>query len=165
MDVEAKSLTVRHPVGAGESARLARRVRGTWGEAVARRGEAVDPAEGELLGAWLDDEIVGVASYTVRGDECEVVAIEAFQQRHGIATALMDEIRARARAAGCRRLWLVSTNDNVPAIAFYQQWGMDLAAFRRDAVTDARRRLKPEIPELGHEGIPIRHELEFELEL
>lgn len=153
---------VRSADGEEEARRLARRVRSTWGEAVVRRGETLDPTDGELIGAYLDHEIIGVATYAIRGDECEVVAIEAYQPRHGIATALMDEIRARAKAAGCRRLWLVTTNDNVPAIGFYQRWGMDLAAFRHDAVTDARARLKPSIPETGHDDIPMRHELEFE---
>jgi len=147
-----------------EARRLARRVRSTWGDVVVRRGEAVDPADGELLGAYVDDEIIGVATYAVRDDECEVVAIEAYQERRGVATALMEEIRARARAAGCRRLWLVTTNDNVPAIGFYQQWGMDLAVLRRDAITEARSQLKPSIPETGYDDIPMRHELEFEIE-
>jgi ribosomal protein S18 acetylase RimI-like enzyme len=161
---EDRSLTARRARDADEGRRLARRVLATWGDKVVRRGEALDPTEGELVGAWSDDEIVGVATYVVRDDECEVVAIEAYQERHGIATALMDEIRAQARAAGCTRLWLVTTNDNVPAIAFYQKWGMDIVAFRHDGVTDARTRLKPEIPELGYDDIPMRHELEFAIE-
>jgi ribosomal protein S18 acetylase RimI-like enzyme len=161
---EDRTLQVRSAEDEEEAKRLARRVRSTWGETVVRRGEAVDPVQGELLGAYHDDEIIGVATYAVRGDECEVVAIEAYQERRGIATALMDEIRARARAAGCRRLWLVTTNDNVPAIAFYQKWGMDLVALRHDGVTEARTRLKPEIPEIGYDDIPVRHELEFEIE-
>lgn len=161
---ETRAIEVRSADDEEELRRLSRRVRSTWGETVARRGELLDPAEGELLGAYLDHEIIGVATYAIRGDECEVVAIEAYQQRQGIATGLMDEIRTRAAAAGCRRLWLVTTNDNVPAIGFYQRWGMDLVALRRDAVTEARARLKPEIPETGFEDIPIRHELEFEIQ-
>jgi ribosomal protein S18 acetylase RimI-like enzyme len=161
---DGRDLSVRDADGDEEARRLARRVRSTWGELVVRRGEAVDPAEGELLGAYVDDEIIGVATYRIRDDECEVVAIEAYQERRGIATALMDEIRARARRAGCRRLWLVTTNDNVPAIAFYQRWGMDLCALRHDSVTEARASLKPGIPATGHDDIPIRHELEFEIE-
>ena len=162
---EARPVEVRGPGDEEERRRLRRRVHSTWGETVARRGEVLDPADGELIGAYLDQEIIGVATYAVRGDGCEVVAIEAYQQRHGIATALMDEIRDRAAAAGCRRLWLVTTNDNVPAIGFYQRWGMDLVEFRRDAATEARAQLKPEIPETGHDDIPLRHELEFEIEL
>jgi hypothetical protein len=42
---------------------------------------------------------------------------------------------------------------------------MDLALLRRDSVTEARARLKPSIPETGYEDIPIRHELEFEVQL
>ena len=160
---DGRVVEVRSPDEEEEVRRLHRRVRSTWGEAVARRGELLDPADGELVGAYLDHEIIGVATYAVEGHECEVVAIEAYQPRQGIATALMDEIRVRAAEAGCDRLWLVTTNDNVPAIGFYQRWGMDLAAFRRDAVTDARSRLKPSIPEVGYDDIPIRHELEFEI--
>jgi GNAT superfamily N-acetyltransferase len=160
---DTRAVEVRGPDDDEELLRLRNRVRSTWGDVVARCDEVVDPADGELLGAYVDHEIIGVASYAIRADECEVVAIEAYQPRHGIATGLMDEIRARATAAGCRRLWLVTTNDNVPAIGFYQRWGMDLAELRRDAATRARAQLKPEIPATGHEDIPIRHELEFEL--
>lgn len=160
---DTRTVEVRGPADAEELGRLSRRVRSTWGDVVARRGEVLDPVDGELLGAYVDHEIIGVASHTIRGDECEVVAIEAYQPRHGIATALMDAVRARAVAAGCRRLWLVTTNDNVPAIGFYQRWGMDLVAFRRGAVTEARANLKPEIPDTGYDDIPMRHELEFEI--
>lgn len=163
MDEDGR-LQVRSADDEEEAKRLARRVRSTWGEVVARRGQTVDPADGELLGAFVRGEIIGVATYAIRGRDCEVVAIEAYQERQGVATALMDEIRARARAAGCRRLWLVTTNDNVPAIAFYQKWGMDLARLGHDGVTEARQRLKPDIPALGYDDIPIRHELEFEIE-
>ncbi|MEX1295520.1 MAG: GNAT family N-acetyltransferase [Candidatus Limnocylindrales bacterium] len=161
---EDRELQVRSAVDEEEAKRLARRVRSTWGEVVARRGQTVDPADGELLGAFVGGEIIGVATYVIHEQDCEVVAIEAYQERQGIATALMEEIRDRARLAGCRRLWLVTTNDNVPAIAFYQKWGMDLVALRHDGVTEARARLKPDIPEIGYDDIPIRHELEFEIE-
>jgi hypothetical protein len=59
-------------------------------------------------------------------------------------------------------MWLVTTSDNVRALSFYQQWGMDLVALIRDGVA-ASRRVKPSIPSTGHRGIPLRHELELEL--
>src|SRR5438552_12334180 len=68
-----------------------------------------------------------------------------------------------AVAAGCRRVWLVTTNDNAHAIAFYQRRGWDWVGFHRDAITEARRSLKPEIPERGEGGVPIRHEIELEI--
>ena len=60
------------------------------------------------------------------------------------------------------RLWLITTNDNVRAFAFYQRWGMDLRRLIRDGA-DASRRVTPSIPIIGTSGIPVRHELEFEL--
>jgi hypothetical protein len=59
---------------------------------------------------------------------------------------------------------LITTNDNIDAIRFYQRRGMRLVAVHRDAVDDARR-AKPSIPMIGEYGIPIHDELEFELQL
>ena len=78
---------------------------------------------------------------------------------------MLDAVRDAAAEAGCRRLWLVTTNNNVRALAVYQRWGMDLVALRLGAVDDVRRRLKPSIPERDAAGIRIAHELELELQL
>ena len=59
-------------------------------------------------------------------------------------------------------MWLVTTNNNIAAIAFYQRLGMDLRAVHRHALR-ASRELKPTIPERDAAGIRIDHELEFEL--
>ena len=65
---------------------------------------------------------------------------------------------------GCRKLTVVTTNDNVRALGFYQRRGFVLTALRTGAVEKSRR-LKPEIPELGLFDIPIRDELELVLDL
>jgi len=69
-----------------------------------------------------------------------------------------------ARARGCRRLWLVTTQDNRSALAFYRSVGWRQVAVHRGAVREARR-LKPEIPERGEGGVPIEDEVELELEI
>ena len=61
-------------------------------------------------------------------------------------------------------MWLITTNDNLNALRFYQGRGFRLVAVHPGAV-EASRRLKPQIPELGSFGIPIRDELELELSL
>ena len=116
-----------------------------------------------LVAAW-DGRPVGVLLYDLRPPECEVVVLVALEEGHGIGTALLDAIKPVAAAAGCRRLWLVTTNDNLPAIAFYRRRGWTLVATHHGAVAEARR-LKPEIPETGHDGIPIRDEIELEWRL
>jgi ribosomal protein S18 acetylase RimI-like enzyme len=114
--------------------------------------------------AEVAGERVGLLTYAVRGDECEVVTIRSLHEGEGIGRALLDAARAAAIAAGCRRLWLITTNNNTRALRVYQRWGMDIAALHRNAVAEARR-LKPSIPARDAEGIPIAHELELELRL
>jgi len=101
---------------------------------------------------------VGLVTYHVVDDEFEVVSIHG----PGVGGGLLDAAVEQARRMGCRRAWLVTTNDNVRALRFYQRRGWDLVALHRDAVTEGRR-IKPSIPERGEDGIPIRHELELEL--
>jgi hypothetical protein len=58
-----------------------------------------------------------------------------------------------------RRLWVLTTNDNVDALRFYQRRGFRLAGLNPGAVDGARATLKPEIPVVGAHGIPLRDEL------
>ncbi len=132
---------------------------------VARLGELVDPTQLPGFIALLDGQRAGLASYAVRGDECELVTIRSLREGHGVGRALLGAVRDAAIEAGCTRLWLITTNDNLRALELYQRWGLDIVAFHRHAVTEARRHLKPSIPEHGAQGIPIAHELELELRL
>ena len=104
-------------------------------------------------------------TYAIREANCEVMTLHADRQRSGVGTALLVEANRIARAAGCTRMWLITTNDNVDALRFYQRRGFRLAAVHAGAVDDSRARLKPEIPETGLYGIAIRDELELELQL
>jgi ribosomal protein S18 acetylase RimI-like enzyme len=107
---------------------------------------------------------IGFLLYERRGDACEVVVLVSLREGRGVATALLEAARRMAQAAGCGRLWLTTTNDNVAAIAFYERRGWTRCATRKGAMVEARK-LKPELPELGHGGVPIRDEIEFELRL
>jgi GNAT superfamily N-acetyltransferase len=132
-----------------------------WGApVVVSRGVLHDPRTLPGFVARRDGEPVGLVTFHVTGDDCEVVSINGY----GVGAALLDAAVHAARRLGCRRAWLVTTNDNTRALRFYQRRGWDLVALHRDGVT-AGRRLKPGIPELGLDGIPLRHELELELRL
>lgn len=132
---------------------------------IARLGKLIDPTQLPGFIAMLDGESVGLASYAMRGDECELVTIRSLREGRGVGRALLDAVRNAAIEAGCTRLWLITTNDNLRALDIYQRWGMEIVAFYRHAVTEARRQLKPSIPVRGAHGIPIAHELELELRL
>jgi hypothetical protein len=107
---------------------------------------------------------IGFVLLRVEDGEAEVVVLQSLRRGRGAGTALLDAARTSALEAGCRRLWLVTTNDNLHALRFYQRRGWSWIAMHRDAVVESRR-LKPEISALGADGIPILHELEFELVL
>lgn len=78
--------------------------------------------------------------------------------------ALLAAVEEAARAAGCKRLWLITTNDNLAALRFYQRRGYALVAVHRAAL-DGARQLKPGIPLVGRSGVPLRDELELEKRL
>jgi GNAT superfamily N-acetyltransferase len=132
---------------------------------VARRGELVSPADHPMLVADVGGAPAGVLTYIVDGDECEVLTLHAVTPWQGAGTALIDAVRPIALAAGCRMLWVLTTNDSVDALRFYQRRGFRIRAVRPGAVDEARRDLKPEIPAIGDHGIPLRDEIELEQEL
>lgn len=139
-----------------------------WGlPVVSISGVYDDPST--LPGFVADDALptggmpLGYLTYIVDGDQCEVLTINALLQGAGVGQALMDTARTAAVNAGCRRLWLMTTNENIRAIAFYQRWGMDLVALHRN-FADTVRAAKPGVDLSGvSSGIPFRHSLEFEL--
>jgi ribosomal protein S18 acetylase RimI-like enzyme len=140
-------------------------MRGQWGTTlIVSRGRLTDALDVGVLVCADGEERLGLAAWEVRDGDCEVVALHSPVPRRGAASALLHAVAKRGRAAGARRLWLITTNDNLPALRFYQRWGMQLVRVHRNAM-DETRRLKPEVPEMGLDGIPLRDEIELELPL
>jgi GNAT superfamily N-acetyltransferase len=140
-----------------------------WGSAtiVSRdrdRDREHDAAALPALVAVRGEELAGLATYRVCGAECELVTLEAFAAREGVGSALLAAVAQRARDGGASRLWLVTTNDNLDALRFYQRRGLRLVAVHPGAVDRARRR-KPAIPLVGAHGIEAHDEVELELAL
>lgn len=113
----------------------------------------------------LDNETpIGILTYHLDGAACEIVTLNSLREGQGIGSALIEAAAEVARQAGCSRLWLITTNDNLHALRFYQKRGFALAALYPNAVTRSRQ-IKPEIPLVGNDGIPLRDELELEMAL
>jgi ribosomal protein S18 acetylase RimI-like enzyme len=151
-------MIVVRPLGEGEREWVRARIEERWGSAmVVAHGVLFDPSS--LPGIVAEDEgrAVGLLTYRVEGEGCEIVTIDAFEEGEGVGTALIDAVKA----LGYPRLWLVTTNDNVRAQRFYERLGFGLVAVHEGAV-DRSRRVKPEIPLVSDNGTPIRDELEYE---
>ena len=114
--------------------------------------------------ATYNDIPSALLTYHLAHQEFEVVTLHAAVQRHGLGARLLAAARARARALDCSRLWLITTNDNEPAIRFYERQGLTLVAIHHNALQESRK-LKPEIPHVGLGGKPLRDEIEFEFRL
>lgn len=136
----------------------------SWGSPnIVTRGNLVDASSlPGLLCEGEDGEIRGLATLRPEGDAWELMTLDAFPPGQGIGKALFLRAAEMARTAGARRLWLITSNDNVGALGFYQKLGMRITKVYPDAISEARK-LKPEIPRVADNGIPIRDEIELEL--
>lgn len=108
--------------------------------------------------------LIGLVTYRIADTECELMTLDSIRPGCGVGTALIEAVKQAAIQAGCKRLWLITTNDNLLALRFYQKRGFHLVAVYPNALEDSRR-LKPQIPIIGNDGIPLRDELQLELSL
>jgi len=134
------------------------------GDTVISRDIVHVPAELPGFIAVEGSERVGLATFDIRGDRCELVTLDALCQWRGVGSALLEAVEKAARAEGCRLLWSISTNDNLDALRFLQRRGFRIACIRCGGV-DLIRKLKPGVPQIGHYEIPMRDEIELEKEL
>jgi ribosomal protein S18 acetylase RimI-like enzyme len=128
------------------------------GRQQARLGELVDALAFPGFVAEEGSERLGLVTFSLQRD-VEVVYIQSVAKQRGVGTLLMDTVEQRAQP---RLVWLVTTNDNLDALRFYQRRGYRIRDVRVGAVDDARRRLKPSIPEIGQHGIAIHDEIVLE---
>ena len=150
------------PAAAADRPWLRRFMRDHWGaEEMITRGRRSYPAENPAFLADQTGDIIGVVTYELPGDECEITSLNSRFTAGGVGTALLERVPVEARARGCRRVWLITTNDNLTALKFYQKRGWRLAALYPGAV-DASRQRKPQIPLVGDNDIPLHDEIELE---
>lgn len=136
-----------------------------WGGVVARGGELVDPKQLDGVVALRDGTPVGAVTFLSVGRAWELVTLNAIERRRGVGRVLVDAVVERAGRTGAETLQLITTNDNLDAIAFYESVGFEFMTCHSGAVDDARRTLKPSIPTHAPNGMPIRDELEYRLRI
>lgn len=103
---------------------------------------------------------IGLITYLIKDKKCEIVTINSLIENQGIGSNLVELVINDAKKKRCKNVWLITTNDNINAICFYLKLGFYLIKVYPDALTESRK-IKPEIPIIGANGIPMRDELEF----
>ncbi len=136
---------------------------GRWGSpGIVSRGTLHTLEELQGFIAKQTEKPVGLVTYRIHGNQCEIVSLDSPVEKQGVGTALIEAVKREAPSKGCTRLWTITTNDNIEALRFWQKRGFALVAVHRNAL-EVSRKLKPQIPLIGNHGIPLRDEIELEL--
>lgn len=105
-----------------------------------------------------DHEIIGLITYHMTSQTCEIISLDSLEEGKGIGSRLMQVVEEKAAQQKYDLLTLVTTNDNEHAIRFYQHRGYTVSQVIPNAVELARK-IKPEIPMYNEKGVPIKDEI------
>lgn len=126
-------------------------------------GESMSLEDCPMLVAEMRGEMAGALAYRLLPDALHIVALasDPMWQRSGVATHLESEAVFIAQRHGVGRLVFATTNDNLPALYFYQRRGWTLTeAVIGGVVTQATG-----AQAVGFAGIPVRDEVRLEKRL
>lgn len=141
---------------------LENQVSESWGSRiVVSRGKPYDLLKFPGFIAEIENIPKGFLIYRSDNNNCEILAIKSITKEIGIGTRLIEEMKKIADKNECKRIWLVTTNDNIRAQDFYKKRGFSVKTIHENAIQESRK-LKPQIPLIGENGIPIRDEIEME---
>ena len=155
----------RRPLEDADRPAVAEFIEQKWqSKMVVARGKPYFPHEQDGFIEWRDGKIVGLLTLRCEGDEMELLTLNSTLEGAGIGSALMLMAIEKARQMNLSKVLLAATNDNLRVIGFYQRLGFRIVAVNVGAVDEARK-IKPQIPETGESGIPIRDEIVLELKI
>jgi ribosomal protein S18 acetylase RimI-like enzyme len=135
-----------------------------WGSTliVLREGELFDLQDEKGFMAYDKDIVIGLITYRITGHICEILSLNSNIEKHGLGTSLIENVREYAKLNKCDLLRVITTNDNLRAIGFFQKRGFHLVKLYVNAM-DYVRKIKPDVPLKGENDIPLNDELEFEM--
>ncbi|MGB5912826.1 MAG: GNAT family N-acetyltransferase [Promethearchaeia archaeon] len=131
---------------------------------IVTRGRSYDIEKLTGFIAVYKNEKVGLLTYNIENEECEIITLNSLIENIGIGTYLLRSLESFMQSKKVKRIWVITTNDNLDALRFYQKKGFRIKAIYTDAIKESRK-LKPEIPILGFYDIEIRDEIELEKKL
>jgi len=134
-----------------------------WGgEEMVTRGNVYRPEQLDGFVTEDENEWIGLLTFFIKDSECEVTSLDSLREGQGIGSMLIDKAIEESRARDCKRLFLITTNDNLNALGFYQKRGFEIVTVHRGAVNESRK-MKPSISLIGMNNIPLRDEIELEM--
>lgn len=151
---------VREPSEADRRSALELFAREFGGRPLVADGAAVSLDDVSLLVAETDGGITGALAWrgVERGVHVVAMATDPMWQRSGVGGQLLAEAELLARQQVRPRVIVTMTNDNIPALYFYQRRGYRLASVLAGAVA---AHLSEAQQAAGFAGIPIRDEIQL----
>ena len=125
-------------------------------------GEIIDLSIADGYYITEQEKIIGLITHKILNGTMEILSLDSLCENQGMGTALLNKAISEAKQKGCNRVTLITTNDNTRALRFYQKRGFDIVCLYRNALENSRK-LKPEIPLLGIDQIPLKHEIELDM--
>ena len=134
-----------------------------WGApGIVTRGKLHETAKLSGFVAIENNEPIGLITFHIEKNECEIVTLNSQKEKLGIGSALIEAVKQAAKTCGCQRVFVIATNDNTKALRYYQKRGFHIRAVYPNAL-EVSRKLKPTILLIGIDGIPLRDEIELEM--
>jgi len=131
-----------------------------WGSEMVITSQSFNTLELPGFIAEIDKKAVGVLTYNIENVECEIVSLNSIVSGRGVGTSLIDKMKEVSREKKCKNIKLATSNDNIDALKFYQKRGFRIVKIYPNAIEEARK-IKPQIPEVGSYGIPIKDLIEL----
>lgn len=154
--VELPPVIVRASAAADRAAITALFLRDVGRTTLIAFGEAVDIAGVPTVVVDMDGDLAGALAYRRHGDAVQIVALatDPEWQRSGVGARLVDHVEGVAAATGAVQVAVTTSNDNLPALYFYQRRGYRLVEVRLDAISA----ISGAVGAPGFAGIPMRDE-------
>jgi len=152
--------TIRKITSEEERSVIRKLVKNFWGEEEQLTFDR-EFAVGELPGyvAKLDNSIIGFVSIAETGDVVIIVALGVLPQYQcsGVGSRLIAKVEGEAKRLRKRRVLVSTSNDDLPALAFYQSLGFQIYEVKPDVVAQKHGAIQR-----GIGGLPVRDELRLQ---
>lgn len=116
-------------------------------------------AELPAYAAKLKGTIIGFASFADLEDAILIVALGVLPKYQGLGVGkrLMEKVELEALRTKKKRLLVSTSNDNLPALLFYQSLGFQIYEVKPNAIAEKHGKIMK-----GVAGLPIRDELRLQ---
>lgn len=109
--------------------------------------------------AKVGNDIIGLVSFSEKNDAILIVALGVLPkyQNVGVGKSLIRKVEVEARRLGKKKLLVSTSNDDLPALAFYQSLGFQIFEVKPNVIAEKHGKILK-----GVCGLPIRDELRLQ---